>query len=672
MLESFIIAVIRGFAGNRAYPLAALLAFLLGSGAGTPLAAAQDDSQAEVPTIEPEPRYTRIYGSDTVYVWHAALSPDGRWVAFSITEDGEAANLWIVPAQGGEPRRLTSRRHLDTWPLWFPAGDRIAFVSNRPERLGRSGMYLMTLPLDPRTGRGTGPVRQVSLEQIGRDPALSPDGRWFAYRTAWDSRQLKVLPATGGHARTLAELDGAIFTPAWSADGRYVYFVWRPGRSDRHWVMRVPAGGGSPDTVSKVSWLLRPNAIGPGARFLIRRLAAGSAEGLHGPRDYEIATIEGHPIARLTLQRNMKPVRFTPDGRGLVAVVQHLMAPIRVVPVAGGPGRQLNEARAYDWPLGWTRDGQHLFFWTRVDGVGVVLDAPVDGGAATLIPLADSAVDVVPSAGGRYIAYSLPTPGSDDKVLVVQRVADGHTRVVSRTQFRTERAGPWVSGPGGMPLVGEEFLYFERRGDRVELRASPPEGPSRLLRSFPLRFVLNKGFGVFGDRLAYGERAGDSSTVYVVRGRNGVPKPVATVLGEAAGVVWSPDGRWIATEVWRTGERFKILVVGVGPEGEVVYEPGLLDAGGAGGGWGLQWLPDSRAVTIFAEGTGLEADVWLVPIQEGVRPVNLTRDDPAQKWGYLLSPDGRYVAYPSEVRRGSSIWLVDLGDALAQGSRRRP
>ncbi len=63
--------------------------------------------------------------------------------------------------------------------------------------------------------------------------------------------------------------------------------------------------------------------------------------------------------------------------------------------------------------------------------------------------------------------------------------------------------------------------------------------------------------------------------------------------------------------------------------------------------------------------------MWLVSLHEGEPPIALTRDDPSAKWGYSLSPDGRYIAYPPEVERGSSIWLVDLGDALAQGDGRQ-
>ena len=59
-----------------------------------------------------------------------------------------------------------------------------------------------------------------------------------------------------------------------------------------------------------------------------------------------------------------------------------------------------------------------------------------------------------------------------------------------------------------------------------------------------------------------------------------------------------------------------------------------------------------------------DAAIWLVSLREGDPPVNLTRDESSKMWNYSLSPDGKYIAYPAEIPRGSSIWRVDLGDVL--------
>jgi Tol biopolymer transport system component len=102
--------------------------------------------------------------------------------------------------------------------------------------------------------------------------------------------------------------------------------------------------------------------------------------------------------------------------------------------------------------------------------------------------------------------------------------------------------------------------------------------------------------------------------------------------------------------------------------GQVVYRLSQPTAAGSGAQWGwqIQWLPDNRAFTVFGmTGQANQNHVYLVSLREGERPVALTRDDPSTRWDYSLSPDGRHVAYPGEILRGSSLWRLDLGDALA-------
>ena len=52
-------------------------------------------------------------------------SPDGKWIAF-IQRDGTSNDLWVVPASGGEPVRLTQGKSLVS-PVWSPDSSQIAF-----------------------------------------------------------------------------------------------------------------------------------------------------------------------------------------------------------------------------------------------------------------------------------------------------------------------------------------------------------------------------------------------------------------------------------------------------------------------------------------------------------------------------------------------------------------
>src|SRR2546428_11830241 len=66
-----------------------------------------------------------------------AISPDGRWVVFSVTEpsytDGEqVSDLWLVPADGSaEPRRLANTKAGECGAAGGPHSPRIAFSTRR-------------------------------------------------------------------------------------------------------------------------------------------------------------------------------------------------------------------------------------------------------------------------------------------------------------------------------------------------------------------------------------------------------------------------------------------------------------------------------------------------------------------------------------------------------------
>ena len=65
-------------------------------------------------------------------------SPDGSRLAFVSNRDGKTKQLYVIPAAGGEARRLTDLPEDVTEPVWAPDGTRLAFSSgSRPCLRGR-------------------------------------------------------------------------------------------------------------------------------------------------------------------------------------------------------------------------------------------------------------------------------------------------------------------------------------------------------------------------------------------------------------------------------------------------------------------------------------------------------------------------------------------------------
>lgn len=75
------------------------------------------------------------------FVRSPAVSPDGRWVAFSVEtfrarDDDRVENLYIAPVDGSEAaRRLTRGPTHDQKPAWSSDGRYLAFLSTRPDEL---------------------------------------------------------------------------------------------------------------------------------------------------------------------------------------------------------------------------------------------------------------------------------------------------------------------------------------------------------------------------------------------------------------------------------------------------------------------------------------------------------------------------------------------------------
>lgn len=658
------------FARRRRGPLlaAAAMAFAIMTGSAvSQVGTAGSRSDHGLPVIEPT--LTRIVGSDTLNILDPALSPDGRWVAFSLQRIGA---LWIVSSNGGELRQLVPADASEA--TWFPEGDRIAYLTPHG---------IMTQPFDGRTGEATGSPRSAVPGRIAGGFRISPDGRWIAYRAWSDSLRMwiRIVPADGGEATTVVDGHGRVFLMDWSADGRYIYYRAQTPASRFY---RVAITGGTPEEVRRPP----EGASAPRVPYQITRISDQPAASL----PLEVQTYSGSPVARIALPQGAFTQStgrtFAAGGRQLLTVVSGSVAPVRVVPITGGAPRQIGEARAMEMPLAWSADGSEIFFATPLDGRNVIMRTSVAGGAAREVglmpdrgpPLVNEwANPVTFSADGQYLSYSRPTPGSDYRTLVIRPVAGGRERIVTTSLFH--QSAFRLAGPGGTPnFAGEDFLYLELRNGQVELRAVSPGGSSRLLRSFPeVDGTVPKG--VFGRRVAYAPEPmgrypavtdAARNRIMVVDGPDGEEKEVAALPSVLAfdDIVWSPDGRWIAASAY-VGElsnyTIKILVVGVTPTGDVFKPARLIDTPIIYAAWGLRWTPDGRSVVLTGQSPPSgRYDVWVVPVHGEGSPVAITSAEQDPLAFNVLSPDGRHVVYRSHVERGTSLWLADIGDALTR------
>ena len=121
-----------------------------------------------------------------------ALSPDGREVVYVLTSVDTAADknltsLWLADTAGGNARRLTTGT-ADAAPAWSPDGTRIAFL-----RADGGAAQVWLLPAG-----GGEPTQVTSLPLGAGAPAWSPDGTKIAFGAPVD---LHAMPGEDDAAR---------------------------------------------------------------------------------------------------------------------------------------------------------------------------------------------------------------------------------------------------------------------------------------------------------------------------------------------------------------------------------------------------------------------------------------------------------------------------------------
>ncbi|MBS1717603.1 MAG: PD40 domain-containing protein [Armatimonadetes bacterium] len=99
------------------------------------------------------------------------FSPDGKWLAFTASYDGPQ-NVYVMPAEGGEPRRVTFDPEVDEVAGWTPDG-KIAYRTTHGSFTPRKAV-LWTI--DPQVGGG----QPTAIQEFG-EGSYSPDGQKVAY-----------------------------------------------------------------------------------------------------------------------------------------------------------------------------------------------------------------------------------------------------------------------------------------------------------------------------------------------------------------------------------------------------------------------------------------------------------------------------------------------------------
>jgi dipeptidyl aminopeptidase/acylaminoacyl peptidase len=199
-------------------------------------------------------------------------SPDSTRLAFVVTQKDQD-DIAVASADGGPVTIIAGRPVDEDSPIWSPASDRLAFIRRFDDW---KGYEIWTSTPD---GRNSKPIVKETYERgveeftFDGNGHWSPDGSRIAYlssRTGYN--HVWVVPVKGGDPTELTTGSWVDYSPRWSPSGDRIAFVSSRVKDleDRHvWV--VNASGGEPARLSPDGFCSDPVWSPDGARIAYLR-----------------------------------------------------------------------------------------------------------------------------------------------------------------------------------------------------------------------------------------------------------------------------------------------------------------------------------------------------------------------------------------------------------------
>jgi Tol biopolymer transport system component len=412
----------------------------------------------------------------------AQISRDGKWIVYS-SNRAQPGNMdiWIQPAAGGAPRRLTTNPSEDDDPAISPDGKLVVF---RSERNG-GGLYAV----------GSDGSGEHLLAPGGWSPVFSPDGRWIAYwlgtrDDAAPSAELYLISPDGREKRRLAADFADARYPTWDPTGKFLLFdgcranvtalstctdwwviaadgtgarntgALAPLRSQkielatppyRSWHRDEIVFGATRDRI-RALWALRLSRDGSRAIGSPRTLTPGEA----GEREPSIAANGTVVFSRVTSAIHLWEVPLKRDT---------------------GP-RRITDDPDLDGCPGVSSDGRWLFFSRNIRGIRQIVLREMTGGGESVI---------FESAENKF--WPVASPDGGRVVFEERRDTDSSIWMVSRKDRQAKKLCSGCSHPTGW-FGDRSVLYTTAAGEIASVDTGT--GKSRLILSPEPGMVLGE------------------------------------------------------------------------------------------------------------------------------------------------------------------------------------
>jgi tricorn protease len=407
--------------------------------------------------------------------FRARISPDGKWIAFTGNYDGNP-DVYVIPAQGGEPKRLTFEPETDVVCGWTPDG-RVAFTSNAGSDNGeRPRLWLV----DPKGGlpKST-PISEAA------DVSFSPDGKqvvfvrgsaaqqnWRRYRGGRQGK-ISIYDLQTNHYSELPSGPENRFSPMWVGNG--IFFL-----SDRDEgtlnLFRYDLGSKavtrltdykdgdikSPATDGKTIVFERDTTLH--SYDLVTKQVTELNPQIHAEH------LASRPVLR-DLSQQIDALSISPSG---VRVALGARGEVFSVPAGRGDTRNLTRSSgARDISPAWSPDGKSIAYASDKTGEAEIYVQPQDGGAPVQLTHGQGTAvrSIVWSPDSKRIAFT-----TRDGALQYVSVPDGVVRRVVKSELGDIGSFSWSPDSRWIAYIdtvangyGAVFLFDSQTGEKHQV-----------------------------------------------------------------------------------------------------------------------------------------------------------------------------------------------------------
>jgi dipeptidyl aminopeptidase/acylaminoacyl peptidase len=434
-----------------------------------------------------------------------AISPDGKWVVFSVTEPSydekeQSNDLWLAPTDGSAaPRKITALKAGESDPSWSPDSRRIAFAAKR-DADEVSQIYILDVI-------GGGEAQRVTNLSTGlRAPKFSPDGKRLLFGStvfpdAADDEANKKAAKEEKDRKFKVRIYDSFPIRAWDK--------WIDPNREPHVLVQALDGGAAKDLLAGTKLVAAPGFAGtgggsggetisgdwsPDGQWIVFTATTAQNTAAYAEYSFDLYRVSangGEPEKITSKSGGYGGATFSPDGKTLYATFSP----------NNGKVYNLDQLVAFDWPsmqnervvaktdrsvddFAVSSDGKTIYFTAEDSGLVKIFSVPSSGGDAKLF--------IAPERGvytGLAAAENAPVMvaqwGSSIDPAEVVRIDTASKSHKNLTSFNVAQAAAIDWAPP------EHFWFTSKRGRKIHNMIVKPAGfdPSK---KYPL-FVLIHG-----------------------------------------------------------------------------------------------------------------------------------------------------------------------------------